>query len=65
MSSSSSSSSAGGASASASAGAALPAGTIKRLMITKLVMENFKSYGGRKEIGPFHKVWLLVDATDT
>jgi hypothetical protein len=25
-------------------------------MITKMVMENFKSYGGRKEIGPFHKV---------
>ena len=29
---------------------------IKRLMITKLVLENFKSYGGRKEIGMFHKV---------
>ena len=41
---------------SSSASAALPAGTVKRLMITKMVMENFKSYGGRKEIGPFHKV---------
>jgi hypothetical protein len=30
--------------------------TIKRLMITNLVLENFKSYGGRKEIGMFHKV---------
>lgn len=57
MSSSSSSSAAAGASASS---AALPAGTIKRLMITKLVMENFKSYGGRKEIGPFHKVWVAA-----
>ena len=55
--SSSSSSSSAAAGASAASGAALPAGTIKRLMITKLVMENFKSYGGRKEIGPFHKVW--------
>ena len=34
-----------------------PTGTIRRLMITKLVLENFKSYGGIKEIGPFHKVF--------
>ena len=34
-----------------------PSGTVlQRLMITKLVLENFKSYGGRKEIGTFHKV---------
>lgn len=26
-----------------------------RLMILKMVLENFKSYGGVKEIGPFHK----------
>ena len=43
-------------SSSSSSSAALPPGTVKRLMITKMVMENFKSYGGRKEIGPFHKV---------
>ena len=30
--------------------------TLRRLMITQLVMENFKSYGGVKEIGPFHTV---------
>ncbi len=27
-----------------------------RLMISKIVCENFKSYAGIKEIGPFHKV---------
>lgn len=27
-----------------------------RLMITKMELENFKSYAGEKEIGPFHKV---------
>ncbi|KAJ1435269.1 RecF/RecN/SMC [Ochromonadaceae sp. CCMP2298] len=26
-----------------------------RLMITKMVLENFKSYAGQQEIGPFHK----------
>ena len=26
-----------------------------RLMIQKMVLENFKSYGGTREIGPFHK----------
>lgn len=26
-----------------------------RLMITKMVLENFKSYAGKQEIGPFHK----------
>jgi hypothetical protein len=30
----------------------------RRLIITKLVVENFKSYAGRQEIGPFHKVIL-------
>ncbi len=29
--------------------------TSKRLLITKILLENFKSYGGTKEIGPFHK----------
>lgn len=27
-----------------------------RLLIKKLVCENFKSYAGIKELGPFHKV---------
>ena len=40
-----------------------------RLMITKIVNENFKSYAGTQELGPFHKVcianrvffdWLVV-----
>jgi structural maintenance of chromosome 4 len=29
--------------------------TTTRLMITKMVLENFKSYAGIQEIGPFHK----------
>jgi structural maintenance of chromosome 4 len=28
---------------------------VVRLMITKMVLENFKSYAGVQEIGPFHK----------
>ena len=28
-----------------------------RLMISKIVCTNFKSYAGVKELGPFHKVW--------
>lgn len=28
----------------------------QRLVITKLVLNNFKSYAGRQEIGPFHSV---------
>lgn len=27
----------------------------QRLMITKMILENFKSYAGAQEIGPFHK----------
>ena len=27
-----------------------------RLAIKKMVLENFKSYAGRVEVGPFHKV---------
>lgn len=30
--------------------------TEERLMISKIVCENFKSYAGVKELGPFHKV---------
>lgn len=29
-----------------------------RLMITKMVLENFKSYAGIQEVGPFHKVMI-------
>ncbi|GLE11210.1 hypothetical protein PINS_up023549 [Pythium insidiosum] len=36
------------------------AGTGKRLMITKMQLENFKSYAGRVEIGPFHKCFSAV-----
>jgi len=32
----------------------------QRLMITKMELENFKSYGGVKEIGPFHKCFSAV-----
>ncbi len=28
----------------------------ERLIITRMVLENFKSWGGVKEVGPFHKV---------
>lgn len=31
-----------------------------RLMITKMVLENFKSYAGVKEIGPFHQCFSAV-----
>ncbi|KAL3316032.1 Structural maintenance of chromosomes protein 4 [Cichlidogyrus casuarinus] len=29
--------------------------SVERLMIHKIVIENFKSYGARKTLGPFHK----------
>lgn len=32
----------------------------KRLMITKMQLENFKSYAGKVEIGPFHKCFSAV-----
>lgn len=42
----------------AAAGAAVP--PPPRLTILKIVMENFKSYGGVKEIGPLHKCFTSV-----
>lgn len=33
-----------------------PLGPKSRLVIYKLMLINFKSYAGRQEIGPFHKV---------
>jgi structural maintenance of chromosome 4 len=32
----------------------------KRLMISKVVIENFKSYYGKVEIGPLHKQFSAV-----
>jgi len=31
----------------------------KRLMIREMVLENFKSYAGTQQVGPFHKVIRL------
>mmetsp|Transcript_39195 Transcript_39195/g.34884 ORF Transcript_39195/g.34884 Transcript_39195/m.34884 type:complete len:91 (+) Transcript_39195:424-696(+) len=31
-----------------------------RLIIQKIVLENFKSYYGKKEVGPFHKSFTSV-----
>jgi len=36
------------------------AGPPPRLMISKMVLENFKSYAGVREIGPFHKCFSSV-----
>lgn len=33
-------------------------GPKKRLVIKKMVLENFKSYAGAQHVGPFHKVRL-------
>jgi len=35
-------------------------GTGQRLVIEKIVCENFKSYGGLKEMGPFHKSFSAI-----
>ncbi|BEI96156.1 hypothetical protein CcaverHIS631_0111050 [Cutaneotrichosporon cavernicola] len=37
-----------------------PTGPKPRLTIHKLVLNNFKSYGGRQEIGPFHKSFSAI-----
>jgi structural maintenance of chromosome 4 len=44
-------------SASLTAGAGDPP---PRLFITKMVLENFKSYGGEREVGPFHKRFTSI-----
>jgi hypothetical protein len=31
-----------------------------RLVISEMVLENFKSYAGEQRVGPFHKVCLSV-----
>jgi hypothetical protein len=40
----------------AMASATSDAGPKKRLVIKKMVLENFKSYAGAQHVGPFHKV---------
>lgn len=32
----------------------------RRLIINKITMENFKSYYGRLEIGPFHRKFTAI-----
>ncbi|PSC72157.1 structural maintenance of chromosomes 4 [Micractinium conductrix] len=39
---------------------AAPAGPPRRLMITQMVLENFKSYAGAQSVGPFHKSFSSV-----
>lgn len=46
--------------ASPSPPAAEQAAAPARLLITKMEMENFKSYGGLREIGPFHKCFSSI-----
>jgi structural maintenance of chromosome 4 len=36
----------------------------ERLMIHKMVNENFKSYAGTQELGPFHKVCSIKRIKD-
>ena len=31
-----------------------------RLIISEMVLENFKSYAGEQRVGPFHKVGLKI-----
>lgn len=38
-----------------------PSAPKSRLVIHKIVLVNFKSYAGRQEIGPFHKVASILD----
>ena len=40
-----------------------PAGPKSRLVIHKMALINFKSYAGRQEIGPFHKVINIRQTT--
>lgn len=44
----------------ATGGATSPPERTPRLLITKMEMENFKSYGGLREIGPFHKCFSSI-----
>ena len=42
------------------AAVAAPLPPVKRLVIHKLVLQDFKSYAGRQEIGPFHKSFSSI-----
>ena len=33
----------------------------RRLIVRKITLENFKSYAGKTEIGPFHKVSIFLN----
>ncbi|KAG7384270.1 Structural maintenance of chromosomes protein 4 [Phytophthora pseudosyringae] len=46
--------------ASPTASTPAKAAPAKRLLITKMQLENFKSYAGKVEIGPFHKCFSAV-----
>jgi AAA15 family ATPase/GTPase len=37
----------------------------RRLIITEMVLENFKSYAGEQRVGPFHKVLFLTTLYET
>merc|ERR1719171_2409419 len=37
-----------------------PKEKLPRLMIKEIILENFKSYGGKKSIGPFHKCFSSI-----
>ena len=44
----------------ASSGGGAAAAPAKRLIITRMVLENFKSYAGVQNIGPFHHSFSSV-----
>ncbi len=55
----------GPSSAAAHGPGAIAAQSTPRAMILKMELENFKSYGGIKEIGPFHRRYATAeDAVD-
>ena len=37
----------------------------RRLVISEMVLENFKSYAGVQRVGPFHKASCLVAASSS
>ena len=39
--------------------------TTPRLVISRMVLENFKSYAGAQHVGPFHKVCGLAHLRST
>lgn len=47
------------------AAAPTDAGPKKRLVIKKMVLENFKSYAGAQHVGPFHKVRFLLTSSSS